>query len=99
MFRDVVTELNRRAALTAGTGRRSWDPAPDQPALVIIVDEYAEMPEEAHGHADSVARLGRAVAVGSIAAAQPASPWAKARSAPKWISGYACGSENAATWT
>ena len=70
LFRDAVTELNRRAAQMAETGKRSWDPTPDDPALVIIVDEYAEMPEEAHGNADSVARLGRAVAVSLIAATQ-----------------------------
>ncbi len=37
---------------------------------MIIVDEYGEMPEEAHGYADSVARLGRAVAVSLLAATQ-----------------------------
>lgn len=70
LFRDAVTELNRRAAQMAETGKRSWDPTPNEPALVIVVDEYAEMPDEAHGYADSVARLGRAVAVGLIAATQ-----------------------------
>ena len=34
------------------------------------MDEYAELPEEAHAYADSIARLGRAVAVGLIAATQ-----------------------------
>jgi S-DNA-T family DNA segregation ATPase FtsK/SpoIIIE len=70
LFRDAVTELNRRAAEMADQGRRSWDPTPDNPALVIVVDEYAEMPAEAHGYADSVARLGRAVAVDLLAATQ-----------------------------
>jgi S-DNA-T family DNA segregation ATPase FtsK/SpoIIIE len=41
LFRDAVTEVNRRAAKMAETGKRSWDPAPDDPALVIVVDEYA----------------------------------------------------------
>ena len=54
----------------AATGKRTWDPTPDEPALVIVVDEYAELPDEAHAYADSVARLGRAVAVGLIAATQ-----------------------------
>ena len=40
------------------------------PALVIVVDEYAEMPDEARAYADSVARRGRAVAVELIAATQ-----------------------------
>lgn len=70
LFRDAVTEVNRRAALMAGTGKRSWEPTPDNPALVIVIDEYAEMPEQAHAYADSVARLGRAVAVMLMAATQ-----------------------------
>ena len=70
LFRDAVTELNRRAALMAGTGQRTWEPTPDRPALVIVVDEYAEMPDEARAYADSVARRGRAVAVELIAATQ-----------------------------
>jgi S-DNA-T family DNA segregation ATPase FtsK/SpoIIIE len=70
LFRDAITELNRRAAQMAGTGQRSWESTPDDPALVIVVDEYAEIPEEAHPYADSVARLGRAVAVSLLAATQ-----------------------------
>ena len=31
----------------AATGRRVWEPSPDMPALVIIVDEYAELAENA----------------------------------------------------
>ena len=37
---------------------------------MIVVDEYAELPDDAHPHADSVARLGRAVAVTLLAATQ-----------------------------
>jgi len=70
LFRDAVTEVNRRAAQMTETGKRSWDPTPDNPALVIIVDEYAEMTEQAHAYSDSVARLGRAVAVSLLAATQ-----------------------------
>jgi S-DNA-T family DNA segregation ATPase FtsK/SpoIIIE len=43
------------------------------PALIIIIDEYAELKDEAPDamrYADSVARLGRAVAVTLIAATQ-----------------------------
>ena len=29
LFRDAVTELNRRAALMARTGKRTWEPTPD----------------------------------------------------------------------
>jgi S-DNA-T family DNA segregation ATPase FtsK/SpoIIIE len=70
LFRDAVTELNKRAASMAATGKRTWEPAPDNPALVIITDEHAELPEESHDCADSIARRGRAVAVNLIAATQ-----------------------------
>ncbi len=43
------------------------------PALVILIDEYAELADDAPGavrHADSIARRGRAVAVNLIAATQ-----------------------------
>jgi S-DNA-T family DNA segregation ATPase FtsK/SpoIIIE len=70
LFRDAVTCLNRRAAAKASQGQRVWEPTPDDPALVIVVDEYAELPEESHDCADSIARRGRAVAVNLIAATQ-----------------------------
>jgi DNA segregation ATPase FtsK/SpoIIIE, S-DNA-T family len=70
LFRDAVTELNQRAASMAAAGQRTWEPAPDNPALIIITDEHAELPEESHEYADSVARRGRAVAVTLIAATQ-----------------------------
>ena len=65
--------LQARAELLAASGRRVWEPSPDMPALVIIIDEYAELAEdapEAARYADSIARLGRAVAVTMIAATQ-----------------------------
>ena len=46
---------------------------PDMPALVILIDEYAELVDDAPRaikHADSIARRGRAVAVNLIAATQ-----------------------------
>jgi S-DNA-T family DNA segregation ATPase FtsK/SpoIIIE len=70
LFSDAVTELNKRAASMAATGKRTWEPTPDNPALVIITDEHAELPEESHERADSVARRGRAVAVNLMAATQ-----------------------------
>jgi S-DNA-T family DNA segregation ATPase FtsK/SpoIIIE len=70
LFRDAVTELNNRAASMAATGKRTWEPTPDNPALVIITDEHAELPEESHEYADSIARRGRAVAVNLMAATQ-----------------------------
>jgi hypothetical protein len=67
----ATTPEQARAELLAATGRRVWEPSPDMPALVI--DEYAEPADDAHdamGHADSIARLGRAVAVTLVAANQ-----------------------------
>jgi hypothetical protein len=73
LLADAVAILEARAAFLAAAGRRAWEPAADMPALVIIVDEYAELVEtapEATGDADSIARRGRAVAVTLIAATQ-----------------------------
>ena len=54
----------------AAEGKRVHEPTPDDPALIIITDEHAELPAEAHEYADSIARRGRAVAVNLIAATQ-----------------------------
>ena len=73
LLADAVAILQGRAAHLTATGRRVWEPSPDMPALVIIVDEYAELADEAPqamSDSDSIARLGRAVAVTLIAATQ-----------------------------
>jgi DNA segregation ATPase FtsK/SpoIIIE, S-DNA-T family len=70
LFRDAVAELNRRARAKAAQGVRVLSPTANDPALVIIADEYAELPDESHDCADSIARRGRAVAVSLIAATQ-----------------------------
>jgi S-DNA-T family DNA segregation ATPase FtsK/SpoIIIE len=73
LLADAVAILQARAAWLATTGRRVWEPTPDLPALVIIIDEYAELADEAPdamSDTDSIARLGRAVAVTLIAATQ-----------------------------
>jgi S-DNA-T family DNA segregation ATPase FtsK/SpoIIIE len=70
---DAVAILQGRAIHLSATGRRVWEPTPDMPALVIIIDEYAELADEAPdamGDTDSIARLGRALAVTLIAATQ-----------------------------
>jgi hypothetical protein len=59
LLADAVAILQVRAAHLAATGRRVWDPTPDMPALLIIVDEYAELADDAPAamsDADSVAR-------------------------------------------
>jgi hypothetical protein len=73
LLADAVAILEGRAAHLAATGRRVWEPTPDRPALVVIVDEYAELAEhvpEAASDADSIGRRGRAIAVTLIAATQ-----------------------------
>jgi hypothetical protein len=73
LLRDAVAVLEARAAWQAAQGRRVWKPSPDMPALVIVIDEYAELTDDAPDaipHTDSIARRGRAVAVTLIAATQ-----------------------------
>ena len=73
LLADAVKILEARAALLAEQGQRVWQPTPDMPALVIVIDEYAELSDDAPDaikHADSIARRGRAVAVNLVAATQ-----------------------------
>ena len=73
LLADAAAIVQARAAALAANGRRTWEPSPDTPALIILIDEYAELADDAPdaiGDADSVARLGRAVAVTLIAATQ-----------------------------
>src|SRR5439155_3908045 len=73
LLADAVAVLDARAALLAARGQRVWEPSPEMPALIILIDEYAELVDDAPGavkDADSVARRGRAVAVNLIAATQ-----------------------------
>jgi S-DNA-T family DNA segregation ATPase FtsK/SpoIIIE len=73
LLRDAVAILKARAEYLASIRRRTWEPAPEMPALVIVIDEYAELAEEcpdAMHDTDTIARLGRAVAVTIVAATQ-----------------------------
>jgi S-DNA-T family DNA segregation ATPase FtsK/SpoIIIE len=73
LLADAVTILYARAQHLADHGRRDWDPSGRMPALVIIIDEYAELAEQAPRalkHADTIARLGRAPAVTLVIATQ-----------------------------
>ena len=104
LLRDAVAVLEARAALLAAAGKRGWPISPDLPALIILIDEYAELADEAPdamSDTDSIARLGRAVAVTLIAATQRPTQKAMgpARCARKWTCGYASGSASHGTWT
>jgi DNA segregation ATPase FtsK/SpoIIIE-like protein len=73
LLSDAVAVLEARAALLAAAGKRIWEISPAWPALIVIIDEYAELADEAPdsmSDTDSIARLGRAVAVTLIAATQ-----------------------------
>lgn len=73
LLRDAVTILDGRAEMLAMRGLRVWNPSPDAPALVILVDEYAELVDDAPaaiGAADSIARRGRAPATTLLVATQ-----------------------------
>jgi S-DNA-T family DNA segregation ATPase FtsK/SpoIIIE len=73
LLADAVTILNTRADALTRHGARLWKPTPDAPALIIMIDEYAELADEAPQAvtaADSIARRGRAVAVTLLAATQ-----------------------------
>ncbi len=47
LLADAVAIVEARAAQLATEGRRTWEPSPDAPALVIIIDEYAELADDA----------------------------------------------------
>ncbi|HKR52651.1 MAG TPA: hypothetical protein VJT72_24340, partial [Pseudonocardiaceae bacterium] len=73
LLADAVAILNARAHHLTAEGSRLWTPTPATPALVIVIDEYAELTEHSPAatiHADSLARRGRAVAVTLLAATQ-----------------------------
>ena len=73
LLADAVAILFARAQWLADHGKRGWEPSPGMPALVIIIDEYAELAEDAPdamSDTDTIARLGRAAAVTLVAATQ-----------------------------
>ena len=73
LLHDAVKALEARAHAMGDAATRVWQPTPDSPALVIVIDEYAELVDtapEAVEHAESIARRGRAVAVTLLAANQ-----------------------------
>lgn len=84
LLRDGVRVLDGRASALSRRGLRVWEPSATAPALVIVVDEYAELAEEAGDaldSADSIGRRGRAVAVTLLAATQRPTQQAMGRKA------------------
>ncbi|MFC7278580.1 FtsK/SpoIIIE domain-containing protein [Paractinoplanes rhizophilus] len=73
LLADAVAILDARAYASSHDNTRVWAPTPNAPALVIVIDEYAELADTAPAavpRAESVARRGRAVAVDLLAATQ-----------------------------
>ena len=73
LLADAVTILYGRADHLAAHGQREWQPSQSMPALVVVIDEYAELAEQAPRamkDTDTIARLGRAPAVTLVAATQ-----------------------------
>ena len=73
LLADAVAVLEARARRLAADGSRLWLPTAAAPALIVVIDEYAELTDEsatATGHADSIARRGRATAVTLLVATQ-----------------------------
>ncbi|MEV7624070.1 FtsK/SpoIIIE domain-containing protein [Actinoplanes sp. NPDC089786] len=73
LLADAVAILDARADASGRDNSRVWKPTSAAPALVIVIDEYAELVDtapDAAGHAESIARRGRAVAVDLLAATQ-----------------------------
>jgi hypothetical protein len=73
LLADTVAILYARAQHLADHDWREWQPSQAMPALVIVIDEYAELAEQvprAMKDTDTIARLGRAPAVTLVAATQ-----------------------------
>jgi FtsK/SpoIIIE family len=73
LLRDAVAVMEAREEFLAAAGKRAWEISQHMPALIIIIDEYAELKEQAPdamSYVDSIARLGRASAVTIMAATQ-----------------------------
>ena len=73
LLADAVAILEARAAEMAAKGRRTWEPSPEQPALVIIIDEFAELADDAPAaKASASATASTPAAAATLAAAAPA---------------------------
>lgn len=71
---DVLTAANRvldaRAWLLAERGERKWKPTPNEPALMVMVDELAELDPPTLALFERLAQLGRAAGIILVAATQ-----------------------------
>jgi S-DNA-T family DNA segregation ATPase FtsK/SpoIIIE len=73
VLEDACRVLDARNRWLVHHGRDAWQPSPEAPALVVPVDELAELVEQlpdAATYLDSIARLGRKTAVTLLVATQ-----------------------------
>jgi S-DNA-T family DNA segregation ATPase FtsK/SpoIIIE len=73
VLEDACAVVDARNRWLVHHGRDAWTPSPDAPALVLPVDELAELVEQlpdAATYLDSIARLGRKTAVTLLVATQ-----------------------------
>jgi S-DNA-T family DNA segregation ATPase FtsK/SpoIIIE len=73
LLRAAKAVIEARAAHLAARGLRTWQPSPAAPALIVLVDEHAELVDESDTAAslvEDIAQLGRAVAVTLATATQ-----------------------------
>jgi S-DNA-T family DNA segregation ATPase FtsK/SpoIIIE len=69
-WRPVLDRLATTADLLAERRERKWQPSPAEPALVIAVDELAELDADAMALLERLARMGRAEGIVLIAVTQ-----------------------------
>lgn len=63
-------EIRERRRVMADNGLTTWPTSPERPAIVVLVDELAEVPDDGKLIIDSIVRLGRAMRVQVVACTQ-----------------------------
>jgi len=60
LLKLLVEEMHRRNRLTRSRGKRSWTPTPEEPLILLVVDEWAELSVPAKEVLDTLVRQCRA---------------------------------------
>ena len=66
----AVAVCRARAAHMGRVGWQTWPASPERPALIVVVDEYARLPREAHPLVEELTETGRAPRVQLASATQ-----------------------------
>lgn len=69
----LCLERKRRSRLNRDRGLRFWRPTPDEPLIMLVVDEWAELSTEAKDLIDTLLRRGRSAGILLILCTQRAS--------------------------